>query len=256
MHSKFFSNVTNIVILQADAGWMMTVRLSGETPRLEVVLDGIHDETPVEEVLRRACVALGVQAGAKAVLRCESRLLKAEETLAEAGVSARDVLDICIGEDGGMPGVGEKMRRMLFTELAHDVSGIEGALQRLTTVQKGAATRRVAAEVPAYGGEYLELILPEFVPMNGICRSFPESILELLRGDGSTTPDNKMCTTLFCISSALKKLSQTTPLPETRSAAPRPAGLVQTTPADAPRKPPLPRARRSLSPKNRNNIIF
>jgi hypothetical protein len=53
--------------------------------------------------------------------------------------------------------------------------------------------------------------------MNGICRSFPQSILELLRGSG-TTGDNKLCTTLFCISSALKKLSQTTPLPETRSA--------------------------------------
>ena len=60
---------------------------------------------------------------------------------------------------------------------------------------------------------------PEFVPMNGICRSFPASIVELLRGDG-TTGDNKLCTTLFCISSALKKLSQTTPLPASRSAAP------------------------------------
>jgi hypothetical protein len=160
IQSKFFSKLTNIVILQADAGWMMTVRLSGKTPRLELVLDGIHDDkTLVEELLRRACAALGVQAGAKVVLRCESRLLKAGDTLAEAGVSARDVLDIGIGEDGGMRGVGEKMRRMLFEELAHDVSGIEGALQRLTTVQKGAATRRVAVEVPAYGGEYLELIV-------------------------------------------------------------------------------------------------
>ena len=58
---------------------------------------------------------------------------------------------------------------------------------------------------------------PEFVPMNGICRNFPQSIVELLRGTG-TAGDNRLCTTLFCISSALKKLSQTTPLPETRSA--------------------------------------
>jgi hypothetical protein len=55
-----------------------------------------------------------------------------------------------------------------------------------------------------------------FVPLNGICRSFPPSILELLRGDGTSTA-NKMCTTLFCISSCLKKLSQHTELPESRS---------------------------------------
>jgi hypothetical protein len=54
-----------------------------------------------------------------------------------------------------------------------------------------------------------------FVPLNGICRSFPPSILELLEGN-NTTPDNKMCTTLFCISSCLKKLSQNTELPESR----------------------------------------
>jgi hypothetical protein len=53
---------------------------------------------------------------------------------------------------------------------------------------------------------------PEFVPMNGICRSFPQSILKLL--EGGKTADNRLCTTLFCISSALKKLSQCTPLPE------------------------------------------
>jgi hypothetical protein len=51
--------------------------------------------------------------------------------------------------------------------------------------------------------------------MNGICRSFPLNILDLLKGDG-ITPDNRLCTTLFCISSALKKLSQTTPLPGNR----------------------------------------
>jgi hypothetical protein len=50
---------------------------------------------------------------------------------------------------------------------------------------------------------------PEFVPLNGICRSFPTGILDLLAG-------NTMCTTLFCISSALKKLSQTTELPANR----------------------------------------
>jgi hypothetical protein len=48
--------------------------------------------------------------------------------------------------------------------------------------------------------------------MNGICRNFPQSILEVLRGD-DTRGDNKLVTTLFCISSALKKLSQKTELP-------------------------------------------
>jgi hypothetical protein len=54
-----------------------------------------------------------------------------------------------------------------------------------------------------------------FVPLNGICRSFPRSILDLLKGD-DTTPDNRMCTTLFCISSCLKKLAQATELPDSR----------------------------------------
>ncbi len=70
--------------------------------------------------------------------------------------------------------------------------------------------------------------------MNGICRKFPESIVELLKGDG-TAGDNTLCTTLFCISSALKKLSQTTPLPETRSAA-------LARPASSRQHPQMPRA--------------
>ena len=53
---------------------------------------------------------------------------------------------------------------------------------------------------------------PEFVPMNGICRNFPASIAELLKGAG-TTGDNRLCTTLFCVSSGIKKLAQTTRLP-------------------------------------------
>jgi hypothetical protein len=71
-------------------------------------------------------------------------------------------------------------------------------------------------------GEVLGLYLytgPEFVPMNGICRNFPETIMKLLEG-GGTAGKNKLCTTLFCIASALKKLSQTTELPEDGCAAP------------------------------------
>jgi hypothetical protein len=68
------------------------------------------------------------------------------------------------------------------------------------------------------GGEVLGLYLytgPEFMPMNGICRNFPLSIADLLKGDEATA-DNKLCTTLFCITSGLKKLSQSTELPECR----------------------------------------
>jgi hypothetical protein len=54
-----------------------------------------------------------------------------------------------------------------------------------------------------------------FVPLNAICRNFPRNILDLLKGT-EVIPDNKMCTTLFCISSCLKKLSKFTTLPDNR----------------------------------------
>ena len=69
-------------------------------------------------------------------------------------------------------------------------------------------------------GEVLGLYLytgPEFMVMNGICRSFPQSILDLLKGEGAMA-ENRLCTTLFCIASALKKLSQTADLPGSRYA--------------------------------------
>jgi hypothetical protein len=49
---------------------------------------------------------------------------------------------------------------------------------------------------------------------NGIYRKFPASMMELLKGDDATTPDNTMATTLFCLSSALMKLGRHTKLPE------------------------------------------
>ncbi len=54
---------------------------------------------------------------------------------------------------------------------------------------------------------------PEFVAMNGICRSYPPAVVRLLEGDGMTA-GNKLCTTLFCISSGIKKISQRTPEPK------------------------------------------
>jgi hypothetical protein len=51
--------------------------------------------------------------------------------------------------------------------------------------------------------------------LNAICRNFPQNVLDLLKGDG-LTPDNKMCTTIFCVSSCLKKLSKFTEQPPDR----------------------------------------
>ena len=65
--------------------------------------------------------------------------------------------------------------------------------------------------------------------MNAICRSFPQATLDLLAGSATSGP-NRLCTTLFCISSGIKKLSQTTPLPDNRCASrfPPPTPLPPT----------------------------
>ena len=69
-----------------------------------------------------------------------------------------------------------------------------------------------------------------FVPLNSICRNFPMSMLDLLKGDG-VMADNRLCTTLFCISSALKKLSQGTEMPENRCCAPARTRFERAVPA-------------------------
>jgi hypothetical protein len=96
-----------------------------------------------------------------------------------------------------------------------------GRIQGRTRLGLEGLMRRESDKISQYGltaSEVLALYLytgPEFVPMNGICRGFPPTVLKLLEGDG-TTAHNRLCTTLFCISSALKKLSQTTALPANR----------------------------------------
>jgi hypothetical protein len=96
-----------------------------------------------------------------------------------------------------------------------------GRIQGRTRLGLESLMQRESDKISQYGltaAEVLALHLytgPEFVPMNGICRSFPRSILQLLEGDGRTAA-NRLCTTLFCVSSALKKLSQTTALPANR----------------------------------------
>ena len=58
---------------------------------------------------------------------------------------------------------------------------------------------------------------PEFIPMNSICRNHPQNIMDLLKGDGPRLESNRLCTTLFCVSSGLKKLGRSTEVPENRT---------------------------------------
>ena len=53
------------------------------------------------------------------------------------------------------------------------------------------------------------------MPINAICRNFPPKMMDLLQAD-SAAQRNTLCTTLFCISSGLKKLGRHTELPENR----------------------------------------
>ena len=143
----------------------------------EVAVEGLGEATLVKELLLRAAIALGVQAGTEGALRCEARWLKDEETLAEAGVAAGDVVDMCVGEGGGMPGspgvfaspgaqvAGELSETMgaLLGQYSCNVSEIAVALQRLQALQAGlvavqqaAATSEVKAMSPARRGSERE----------------------------------------------------------------------------------------------------
>ena len=56
---------------------------------------------------------------------------------------------------------------------------------------------------------------PEFLVINAICRNFPQNVLNILKDDNAMQ-SSTLCTTLFCISSGLKKLGRHTELPENR----------------------------------------
>ena len=75
------------------------MRLAGKGTALELL-----GAARVEEVLRHAAAALGVRAGIKAALIFESRLLRADEWLTEAGVGAGGVVDVLVGQVGGWGG--------------------------------------------------------------------------------------------------------------------------------------------------------
>ena len=57
---------------------------------------------------------------------------------------------------------------------------------------------------------------PEFMPINAVCRNFPQAMLQVLGGAGGTEQRNTLATLLFCISSGIKKLGQFTHLPANR----------------------------------------
>ena len=122
------------------------MRLAGKGTVKEVVQEGLDGSTRVEELLQLACLALGVEPGPEVALWSQTRLLRATETLAEAGVCAWGVVDLVVGVDGGMQGgdvmlaAGQPARdvarmRALFEEVSHDVSGMEAALDFLSAVQ-------------------------------------------------------------------------------------------------------------------------
>ena len=73
--------------------------------RREARLEGLAGATRVAEALRLAAEALGVPGEAAAVLRLDSeaRLLRGEETLAEAGLEAGGEVEVSmeLGTDGG-----------------------------------------------------------------------------------------------------------------------------------------------------------
>ncbi len=91
--------------VQGDAtGWMATVLLAGKAGvAREVGLEGLRGAMRGEEVLRLANAAIGVRTGGGVGLRCGSRLLRGEATLAEAGVGVGGVAEVWVGEAGGMP---------------------------------------------------------------------------------------------------------------------------------------------------------
>ena len=133
---------------------MITACVAGKECGRIVVLEGLQGSTLVAEIFER----FGLLEGGKIVVRCDTRLLKAEVTLAEAGVTTDGMFHVCVGTGGGMPSwavsadpdmqgifatsgtdeAGPGPEQGLTEELewrlhffSEDVSEIEGALQNL-----------------------------------------------------------------------------------------------------------------------------
>jgi hypothetical protein len=153
------------------AGWMVTVRLAGKGagPRRDVAAEGLQGATHLAELLRRATLQFDVQSRAETALRSGSRMLKLEETLAEAGVSAGGLVEVCEGNSGGMP-VGFEGQRAI-DNLRLQVLELEKRLECLsacTTASKQGGISWVVGEgggmsnsihAKAQEGEYVRIVI-------------------------------------------------------------------------------------------------
>jgi hypothetical protein len=152
-----------------------------------VTLEGLHGGTRVEEVLRQGAEALGVGAGVKTALVCEGRLLREDATLWEAGVRAEGVVELRVGEAGGMPGAeAVSIFASIFAreeeaagsdeelvgavgQLANYVEGIEGAVWRLEAARQAiegadppAALRTPAGQEHSPAADRLHMVQLDF----------------------------------------------------------------------------------------------
>ena len=136
-----------------------------------MTLEGLHGGTRVEEVLRQGAEALGVGVGAKTALVCEGRLLREDATLWEAGVRAEGVVELRVGEAGGMPGaeavsIFAREARERLEQLANDVDGIEGAVRRLEAARQEedppAALRTPAGQEHSLAADRLHMVQLDF----------------------------------------------------------------------------------------------
>ncbi len=96
-----------MVTRQPETGFAVTARLAGDSegPAREVVVEGLAGSMRVAELLARAAAVLAVPATvATRMLMADSRLLRGEDTLAEAGVREGGTVEVWLGEGGGMPG--------------------------------------------------------------------------------------------------------------------------------------------------------
>ena len=154
------------------------------------MLEGLHGGTRVEEVLRQGAEALGVGVGVKTALVCEGRLLREDATLWEAGVRAEGVVELRVGEAGGMPGAeAVSIFASIFAreepaeeaagsdeelvgavgQLANYVEGIEGAVWRLEAARQAiegadppAALRTPAGQEHSAAADRLHMVHLDF----------------------------------------------------------------------------------------------
>ena len=106
-------------------------------------MDGFAGTTSVAVLIVRAAAALGLSANAEEVaLLVDSRLLRQEDTLAAAGVASGDVVYVCCGEEGGMPGFARRLSVVQEWQDLQQWRDLQGAERR----RHAAADARMKAE--------------------------------------------------------------------------------------------------------------